>query len=207
MKRALLVLFVLALAAWATPNLISYQGKLDKDGEPFSGEASMNFALYESEDATTSFWEETQTVIVVDGIFNVLLGSVTELPALPTDGCWLEVVIDGDALPRQQITSVPYAQVADQAYSHFKMVEDTAMDYDCPADGILLVGYWIQGAALYRSVHLYVDDMRVAGWPGNNIESFICTAIAIEEGSHRIRITVSPGATITDVRLWAIFMR
>ena len=81
MKKALLVLFVLALAAWATPNLISYQGKLDKDGEPFSGEASMNFALYESEDAGTPFWNETQTVTVVNGIFNVLLGSVEELPA------------------------------------------------------------------------------------------------------------------------------
>ncbi|MBA7644443.1 hypothetical protein ES703_52187 [subsurface metagenome] len=207
MQKTIFCVILAVLAAYATPNLISYQGKVEKDGSPFSGEATMEFALYEFESSGTAFWSETQNVTVVDGIFNVLLGSVSELPALPTDGCWLEVTIDSDVLPRQKITSVPYAQVADQAYSYYQTVEDTAMDYDCPADGILLVGYWIQGEALYRSVRLYVDDMRVAGWQGNNIESFICTAIAIEEGSHRIRITVSPGATITEVRLWAIFMR
>lgn len=206
MKKALLVLFVFALAAWATPNLISYQGKVEKDGSPYSGEATMEFALYESESSGTAFWSESQNVTVVDGIFNVLLGSVNELPALPTDGCWLEVSIDGDALPRQQITSVPYAQVADQAYSYYQTVEDTAMDYTCPADGILLVGYWVIGEGLGNSISLYVDDIQIVGPQGSNMRATACGAMAVEEGLHRIRIK---GALygITAVRLWAIFMR
>lgn len=206
MKKVLLVLFVLALAAWATPNLISYQGKLDRDGSPFTGTASMEFALFETETGSTPFWNEIQSVTVTDGIFNVLLGSVTELPALPTDGCWLEVVIDGDALPRQQITSVPYSQIADQAYSYYQTVEDTAMDYTCPADGILLVGYWLIGEGLNNSISLYVDDIQIVGPQGSNMRATACGAIAVEEGLHRIRIKGALYA-LTEVRLWAIFMR
>ncbi|TET23514.1 MAG: hypothetical protein E3J71_01895 [Candidatus Stahlbacteria bacterium] len=198
MKRVLLVLFVLALAAWATPNLVSYQGKLDKDGEPFSGEASMNFALYESKDATTSFWEETQTVIVVDGIFNVLLGSVNELPALPTDGCWLEVTIDSDVLPRQQITSVPYAEVAQQVCANYKMVEDTAMDYTCPADGVLLIG---GGGLGEKNWTIKVDGKAVLSADGMSV-----LPVSITAGEHHISLTYF-GADTYHPYLWAIFMR
>lgn len=206
MKKALLFLALAAITAWATPNLVSYQGKLEEDGEPFSGEVSMTFSLYESENAGTPFWNETQTVTVVDGIFNVLLGSVETLPSLPLDECWLGVTVDRDALPRQQITSVPYAQVADQAYSHYQTVEDTAMDYTCPADGILLVGYWVIGEGLVNSISLYVDDIQIVGPQGSNMRATACGAMAVEEGLHRIRIK---GALygITAVRLWAIFMR
>lgn len=197
MKRVLLVLFVLALAAWATPNLISYQGKLDKDGEPFSGEASMNFALYDSEDATTAFWSETQNVTVVDGIFNVLLGSVNELPALPTEGCWLEVNVEGEALPRQQITSVPYSQIADQAYSHFKMVEDTAMDYTCPADGVLVIG----GGVLNAGVCSFFIDGKVIA---SNVGALSVQPVLVTQGTHHISMRPYE---CTSPRLWAIFMR
>jgi hypothetical protein len=51
-------------------------------------------------------------VAVFDGIYNVLLGSVTALDAsvFSGDDRWLEVKVGDDTLsPRQRITSVAYA--------------------------------------------------------------------------------------------------
>ena len=197
MKKLFLVLFVSALAAWATPNLISYQGKLDRDGSPFTGTASMEFALFETETGSTPFWNETQSVTVTDGIFNVLLGSITELPSLPADGCWLEVTIDGDALPRQQITSVPYAEVAQQVCANYKMVEDTAMDYTCPADGVLLVG---GGGAEGAHWTLWVDDEAFFTAVGISVQP-----VPVTKGIHHISLRTA--GYISSPCLWAIFMR
>ena len=197
MKKALLFLALAAITAWATPNLVSYQGKLDRDGSPFTGTASMEFALFETETGSTSFWNETQSVTVTDGIFNVLLGSITELPSLPADECWLEVTIDGDALPRQQITSVPYSQIADQAYSHFKMVEDTAMDYTCPADGVLVIG----GGVLNAGVCSFFIDGKVIA---SNVGALSVQPVLVTQGTHHI--SMHP-YECTSPRLWAIFMR
>lgn len=201
MNKVLLFLALAAINAWATPNLVSYQGKLDRDGSPFTGTASMEFALFETETGSTSFWNETQSVTVTDGIFNVLLGSITELPPLPTDGCWLEVTIDGDALPRQQITSVPYAEIAQQACANFKMVvNDTAMDYTCPADGVLLIG----GGNQYAFWSFLVDGEYVLiRVPGGTIQPVPVTA-----GTHHISSRCSyPDFKDADYYLWAIFMR
>jgi len=198
MKRVLLVLFVSALAAWATPNLISYQGKLDRDGSPFTGTASMEFALFETETGSTPFWNETQSVTVTDGIFNVLLGSVNELPALPTEGCWLEVAIDGEALPRQQIASVPYAEVAQQVCANYKMVEDTAMDYTCPADGVLLIG---GGGLGEKNWTIKVDGEAVLSADGMSV-----LPVSITAGEHHISLAYF-GADTYHPYLWVIFMR
>ena len=201
MKKALLFLALAAITAWATPNLVSYQGKLEEDGEPFSGEVSMTFSLYESENAGTPFWNETQNVTVVDGIFNVLLGSVNELPSLPLDECWLGVTVDGEALPRQQVASVPYAEIAQQACANFKMVvNDTAMDYTCPADGVLLIG----GGNQYAFWYFFVDgECVLERVPGGTIQPVPVTA-----GTHHISSSCSySDYQDADYYLWAIFMR
>ena len=201
MKRVLLVLFVSALAAWATPNLISYQGKVEKDGSPYSGEATMEFALFETETGGAPFWSETQNVTVVDGIFNVLLGSVETLPALPLDECWLEVKVDGDVLPRQQITSVPYAEVAQQACANFQMVHDTAMDYTCPADGVLLIG-WCPTTGRWS---IKIDDYQTSM---NLTQASIITK-SVTAGTHHISVGTAWPEDFNPEKdyLWAIFMR
>ena len=55
---------------------------------------------------------------VSGGLFNVLLGSVTELSIDDFDGTarWLELVVEGETLnPRVRIVSVPYAIQAEEA--------------------------------------------------------------------------------------------
>lgn len=208
MKKVFLFLALAAINAWATPNLVSYQGKLDRDGSPFTGTASMEFALFETETGSTSFWNETQSVTVTDGIFNVLLGSITELPPLPTDGCWLEVTIDGDALPRQQITSVPYAELAQQVCANYQMVHDTTMNYTVPIGGTLLVGYFVTQEESPGWLTLYVDDTKIFARQSYYTTSFFCGAVPIEAGNHRIHLK-GPLLSLEkcDITLWAIFMR
>jgi hypothetical protein len=66
------------------PNLLNYQGRLtDPSGNPKNGTFSMQFAVFDAESGgnqlpTGSPWSETQNVSVTNGVFNVLLGSVTQ---------------------------------------------------------------------------------------------------------------------------------
>ncbi|MBI4515792.1 MAG: hypothetical protein HY699_08250 [Deltaproteobacteria bacterium] len=107
------------------PNLLNYQGRLtDPSGTPKNGTFTMQFAVYDAESGGNQLpsgtpWSETQSVTVTDGVFNVLLGSVTALPANlfeggPSDASgplrFLQVTVDGEALtPRRRIASAAYA--------------------------------------------------------------------------------------------------
>jgi hypothetical protein len=85
---AVVVALVLTAPALAdVPNLLNYQGRLtDPSGNPKNGTFTMQFAVYDAVSGgnqlpTGSPWSETQSVTATNGIFNVLLGSVTPLPA------------------------------------------------------------------------------------------------------------------------------
>jgi hypothetical protein len=113
------------------PLLMSYQGRLtDASGSPRNGSCSMTFAFYDAVTAGNALpagspWTETQNVQVTNGIFHVVLGSVTAMPANlfsggPADAAgplrFLQVTVAGEALsPRTRIVSVPYAISADTA--------------------------------------------------------------------------------------------
>ncbi len=93
--------------------LISYQGTLtDPDGIPVSTAVTMEFHLYDAASGGAVKWgPETQSVTVTDGLFNVLLGSVTAIvPANLTGDLWLDIKVNGEQLtPRERLTTVPYA--------------------------------------------------------------------------------------------------
>ncbi|MBM3315356.1 hypothetical protein FJY71_05900, partial [candidate division WOR-3 bacterium] len=98
------------------PQLINYQGKLtDAAGNPLGDPVQLSFTIY---DGATAVWTETQNnVPVTDGIFNVLLGAVTPISALPEAGnCSLEVVVNAEPIsPKIPLVSVPYTYYADKA--------------------------------------------------------------------------------------------
>ncbi len=102
----------------AAPNLINYQGTLtNAAGDPLNyTNFSMKFRIYDAQTAGTLLWQETQSVEVIGGIYNVLLGAGTTNvgafnPSLFSGTVrWLEVVAGTETLsPRQRITSVAYA--------------------------------------------------------------------------------------------------
>ena len=98
---------------------IPYQGRLaDADGAPLTNTYTMVFRLYAAEAGGAPLWEEQWTgsngVRVSDGLFNVMLGSLTPLPNNVVTGnssLWLGITVntDNEMAPRVQLGSVPYA--------------------------------------------------------------------------------------------------
>lgn len=125
MKRAFVLLQILFLVfcvfvstSHAVPKLISYQGVLnDKDGMPMSATVNMTFSIYDVGSGGTALWNETQSVEISDGLFNVKLGSVQQLSSIifKEDILYLGIQVGADAemIPRQQITSTAFAHIAE----------------------------------------------------------------------------------------------
>jgi hypothetical protein len=125
MRKGRILVSILAMAVLAvllgsciTDPMMSYQGKLtDPAGNPVAdGNYNMHFRLWGTSILPPFnpivVWEETQSVAVTDGLFNVALGSVTPLtPSLfvqPLD-LGIEVNGDGEMAPRQPLYGAPYA--------------------------------------------------------------------------------------------------
>ncbi len=116
---AIVMATFVSLSASAVPPMISYQGKLmDSAGAPIAdGAYSMQFSIYDIPTGGTALWTETNTnVVVTNGLFAVMIGSVSALPAAVFDSPdrYFGIAVDGDpeTSPRQRIASVAFAQIS-----------------------------------------------------------------------------------------------
>ena len=94
----MMALLLFAYHAWAAPSaapqvapasqvntgLLSYQGYLtDASSEPLTGDVDITFRLYDAPSGGAALWTEAHTnanaVPVDDGLFNVMLGSLTPI--------------------------------------------------------------------------------------------------------------------------------
>ena len=115
--------FIILLAPWMlfsaavaqVPQQINYQGMLaNADGILVpDGNYVMSFAIYEAAAGGTPLWSESQTVAVVNGLYNVILGQPGNLinPADMNRDRYLGVRIAGDSemTPRRLITSTVFS--------------------------------------------------------------------------------------------------
>jgi hypothetical protein len=106
-----ILLFAITTARAQAPNSIAFQGYLtDSVGAPLdSNGVSMTLVLYRG---STAVWTETQVVNVDNGVFHVLLGSVTPLDTVAFDDpIDLGITVNGGAelTPRTALTSAAYA--------------------------------------------------------------------------------------------------
>jgi len=106
---------------------MSYQGVLRDDAGSAvpDGDYSIAFRIYDVETGGTILWEETQSVSVTGGVFDVLLGTTVPLNTLGFDvPYWLgiDVAGEGELVPRTPFATVPYA-----AHAGFA---DTVLDAD-----------------------------------------------------------------------------
>lgn len=117
-RRSLFSIVFILLFAFISnaqvPRLVNYQGVLmDAEGNPVDSPLSIQFSIYDSATDGTELWTETQTVTIDDGLFNVLLGSVTPIPysVFADSTTYLELKIDSDPamIPRKRLVSVAYA--------------------------------------------------------------------------------------------------
>lgn len=103
------------------PRTISFQGVLaDAQGNLVpDGNHQLQIVLYDQATNGNQVFVENQTIPVVKGIFNVIIGSVAAIPqSLNFDRAYfLGVRVDGgnELTPRTALTSVPYALRAERA--------------------------------------------------------------------------------------------
>ncbi len=108
---------LLAAALWCgvayprLPRMLNYQGFLtNPGGTPGNSAVVMTLRLYNAASGGSAPWTETQLLFnVANGIFDVVLGSVTPLTLAFDVPYWLTVAIntDGDMSPRQLISASP----------------------------------------------------------------------------------------------------
>lgn len=121
MKPILRICIVLLLAiatstAFAqVPRQISYQGVLlDNAGKPVAdGNHTIKVTLYDAPTAGTVLYTETINATTVKGLYNILLGGSSPIPASVgfNSQYWLGVAVDGtsELTPRTALVAVPYA--------------------------------------------------------------------------------------------------
>lgn len=124
MKTTIYFLFALFLffnatsQAQETAELISYQGKItDQNGVPVEGNVSISFALYDQLQGGSAIWQETHpAVLVSEGIFSVLLGSVTPFTntVFGNSSLFLGINVnsDGEMSPRAAMTASPFSRAS-----------------------------------------------------------------------------------------------
>jgi hypothetical protein len=119
---ALVAVLSTALAAVAgVPPLVNYQGRLlDSGGDPVTTPVTVLFAIWDDPSAGDSLWSEQQNITPdADGLFSVLLGSVSPIPDSAFAGAetYLSIKIgaDPELSPRQRLASVPYTYSASSA--------------------------------------------------------------------------------------------
>jgi hypothetical protein len=94
------------------PKTINYQGHLaDANGTPVNDSVDMTFTLHTTPTGNTAIWLENRTVTVVNGLYHVVLGSVTPLDLGFDTLYYLGVTVgtDPEMTPRLPLTSMGYA--------------------------------------------------------------------------------------------------
>lgn len=104
------------------PQKISYQGRLTTaSGSAVSGSQSILFSLFDASSSGTELWNETQTVTVTNGLYNVSLGSVVPISTAVVSGgaAWLQIKVGSDSAmtPRVRFLSTPFSLLAQMANS------------------------------------------------------------------------------------------
>jgi hypothetical protein len=125
--RLLMIIGVLVglpmVASGEIPQQINFQGYLtDASGAPLDGDYQMKLSIYdEAAGSASPLWTELQTVLVINGIYNVQIGQDPTGNPFPgdlfEDQRWLGVTVGTDAemAPRQPLTSTPFAMRAEVA--------------------------------------------------------------------------------------------
>jgi hypothetical protein len=100
----------------ATPVTVLYQGRLtDGIGTAIPGPVTLQVSLYSAASGGTPLWTEAHPSVPLtpEGIYSVLLGSVTPFPAnaWSEPDRWLGTTVDGgdELVPRMRVASVPFA--------------------------------------------------------------------------------------------------
>ena len=160
------------------PKMINYQGMLtNESGDPITDTLDLEFGIYTQETGGTPEWSEAQNqVSIIDGLFNVILGSVDPngVNLDFSEPYWLEVVVEDDTMPRIQFTSVGYAYRAMVADSALATTPGSGSNWHLSSSALHTNGYWgiaRYGNTLYGtadSTHVNLGVTCITGTDGQN---------------------------------------
>ena len=149
-------------AVAAPPKTISYQGYLkDGTGKPVTAATNLNFRLYSSTRVESGpLWSESRSVTPANGVYSVELGTVTPLDPLPFDRLYflgVTVERESELIPRQPLTSAPYAIRAAQSdnVSTSSQIVSTVPDGTPPL--------WVSSMTLVPNLNADLLDSKHAG--------------------------------------------
>ena len=99
----LLSLFAMATLMLAEiPSMINYQGILTNNNGTIvtDGNYSLSFSIFEDTSGGSQLWSETHSnVEITQGLFNVMLGSISSLAEIPFDTqYYLQISVDGEVM-------------------------------------------------------------------------------------------------------------
>ena len=187
------------LAATTSTAGIPYQGRLaDKNGAPLTQTVNMIFRLYSAASGGSPLWEEQWTgansVQVSDGLFNVMLGSLTPIAQSVITGnsnlfLGITVGTDSEMSPRVQLGSVPFAIQA-------LTVPDGSISTAKLADGSVTKEKLATGMAGTPQSFSHVGQYRYTGTAWADISAEVSLAINSTEGQKWLIICTLPGAMI-----------
>jgi hypothetical protein len=205
-----LSLFSLLEANAQVPRSISYQGKLIKDGQPYSGVINQMLIKIYDASGTVLFEETTGPVPVTEGIFNLLLGGATNnLPGyLKFDQQYfLGINVDnaGELSPRTPFVAAPYA-LNSQTVGGIGVatVPTPGMLLPLDANGKVPASVLPQAAQSVGTINGVDGDP--ASVPPNDLtlttQTPLDIAIIPDQANHKININYigTGGSTITSVQ-------
>lgn len=191
----LLAVFSLPVAA---STAITYQGKLNSSGTPFTGAVAMEFQLYDAASGGSPVGPSLSRtdVAVQDGLFQVDL----DFGQVYSDTRWLEITVEGTTLDaRQRIAPAPMAIRAETLdgldSTDFLGASETAADSDL-LDGLDSSDFQVR---LKRTIVISPTGDPVAD--GATLINTV-SGIADATQSSPVRVLIEPGTYTLDQTLF-----
>lgn len=168
------IILILGVAIYAqVPRTINYQGLLtDENGAIVpNGNYDITVKIYNTDNGGSPLWNETQSVLIEEGIYNLILGSINQIN-LPFDQqYWVGVTIGAgsELMPRLKLSSVPYSfnsySIIDNSISTNK-IQNNAVTTGKISDGTILA-IDIATNQIIKSVNGIKDSVNLVA--GNNV--------------------------------------
>lgn len=183
----LLVLIIIPRTALAVPEAINYQGYLtDAEGNPLNGDVAMTFRIYSVEISGTELWSETHAAVtVMEGVFNVVLGSSAPISQGMLDGdryLGITVGADSEMVPRMKLTSSAYAIRAGYAESMADGSVTTSTLLDTAVTETKIASAAVSSAKL-ASTSVTTDKIATGAVTGTKVATGSLTATHLQDGT------------------------
>jgi hypothetical protein len=190
-------------AAWAAsaqvPPLISIQGRLlDSDGNPVTGHVVFRVIVHDAPTGGSQLHlEDVGLVPIQNGLYAYTFGTNAAglQLALTNAECWLEEVVDGEALaPRHRLVSVPYSLRARQVewVTTNTVIEAGAVTGSALADGAVTSDKLADGSITTNDLSLASVDARYVRKTGDTMTG----ALAINAGADADLVIDSSGSAV-----------